>query len=114
MSRDSTDVVVVLVTGPDDATLESIGRTVVGDRLAACTNIIGGVSSVYRWKGEVEVDDEALAIIKTTAARVEDLKRAVAGLHPYEDPEFMVLSVSTGSRGYLEWVADSVQADVEA
>jgi periplasmic divalent cation tolerance protein len=114
MNPDNTDIVVVLVTGPDPETLGGIGRRVVEDRLAACTNILGGVSSVYRWQGDVEVEDEALAIIKTTGARVSALQRAVCELHPYEEPEFIVLPVVTGSRGYLEWVADSVRADSEA
>ena len=110
----AADIVVVLVTGPDSETLGGIGRRVVEDRLAACANILGGISSVYRWKGEVEVENEALALIKTTGARVEDLQQAVRELHPYEEPEFLVLPVTTGSDGYLHWVADSVRAEAEA
>jgi len=114
MSADHTDVVVVLVTGPDPETLEGIGRRMVEDRLAACTNVLGGVSSVYRWQGGVQVQGEALAILKTTRACVGELQRAVQELHPYEEPEFIVLPVVTGSPGYLGWVADSVRADTEA
>ncbi len=70
--------------------------------------------SVYRWQGKVETEDEALAIIKTTSARVGALQRAVGALHPYDEPEFVVVPIETGSRGYLQWIVDSVQADAEA
>lgn len=113
MSPDDASVVVALVTGPDKDTLGSIGRAVVQDRLAACTNVLGGVSSVYRWKGRVELDEEALAIMKTTSDRVDDLRNAVIRLHPYEEPEFIVLPVIAGSPGYLDWVVGSVGGDPE-
>lgn len=108
MSSDDQAVVIALVTGPDRETLAEIGRRVVNDRLAACANVLGGVSSVYRWKGAVEEDDEALAILKTTRARAAELGQAVRALHPYEEPEFILLPVLGGSKSYLEWVMQSV------
>lgn len=103
-------IVVVLVTGPDEETLLGIGRRLVAERLAACCNVLGGVASVYRWKDEIEQEGEALAIIKTTRACLEPLEGAVRSLHPYEEPEFLVLPILGGSEGYLSWVAGSVQA----
>lgn len=103
-------IVVVLVTGPDEETLLGIGRRLVAERLAACCNVLGGVASVYRWKGEIEQEGEALAIIKTTRACLEPMERLVRSLHPYEEPEFLVLPILGGSESYLNWVAGSVQA----
>lgn len=100
---------VVLVTGPDRETLLALGRNVVRAELAACVNLIDGVLSVYRWDAEVHEDDEALAVIKTTRERLDDLEARVRELHPYDEPEFVALPVETGSRSYLEWVASSVQ-----
>ncbi len=111
VSSDGTPVVVVLVTGPDRATLEGIGRRMVEERLAACCNTLGSIRSVYRWKGTVEEEGEALAILKTTKPCVGRLERAVLALHPYDEPEFLVLPVLGGSRTYLEWVIDNVYAD---
>ena len=101
-------IVIVLVTGPDRETLVEIGRRVVEKRLAACANVLDGVSSVYRWKGSVEEAGEALAILKTTQARTGQLEDSVRALHPYEEPEFIVLPVLGGSDSYLEWVSRSV------
>lgn len=103
-----TDVVVVLVTGPDASTLKGLGRRVVEERIAACANVVGGVESVYRWEGRVEEAAEALAILKTTRQKAAELERRVAVLHPYEEPEFLVLPVRAGADGYLAWVAASV------
>lgn len=98
----------VLVTGPDPETLREIGRRVVTDRLAACVNVLDGVRSIYRWEGRVEADDESLAIVKTTAARMDELERRIGALHPYDEPEVVCLDVTGGSASYLGWVADSV------
>ena len=97
-------IVVVLVTGPDEETLLGIGRRLVAERLAACCNVLGGVASVYRWKGEIEQEGEALAIIKTTRDRYPALERALRDLHPYEVPEIIAVPVDRGLHDYLEWV----------
>jgi periplasmic divalent cation tolerance protein len=106
-------IVVVLVTGPDRETLVEIGRRVVEDRLAACANVLDGVSSVYRWKENVEEAGEALAILKTTRDRTAPLEDLVRAQHPYEEPEFIVLPVLGGSDSYIEWVARSVAESPE-
>ena len=99
---------VVLVTGPEPATLETIGRVLVEEQLAACVNIIPGVTSVYRWEGEIRADSEALAVIKTTEDCVQAARLRVAELHPYDVPEFVALEVVEGSPAYLQWVRESV------
>lgn len=107
----------VFVSGPDSATLESIGRALVDERLAACVNIIPAVTSVYRWQGETRADAEALAIIKTTEDRIRAVGLRVADLHPYDVPEFIAVEVPEGSPAYLQWVRESVtegSGDVEA
>ncbi len=101
-------VVVVLCTCPP-ATAEGIAQTVVDERLAACVNIVPAVTSVYRWKGEVQRDEEAQLVMKTTAARFDALSARVAALHPYETPEILGLPVGGGAPGYLAWVARAVE-----
>lgn len=100
---------VVLVTGPDRGKMMDLGRDVVEAGLAACVNLIDGVRSVYRWDGRVHEEDEALAVIKTTRGRLDELEARVRELHPYDEPEFVALEVEAGSLSYLEWVAESVQ-----
>lgn len=103
-----TETRVVLVTGPDVETLRTMSRTLLEERLIACANLFDGVRSLFRWEGEVSEEGEALAILKTTAARVEALRARVLELHPYDVPEFLALAVTEGAEAYLDWVASSV------
>ncbi len=94
----------VLVTAGDEEVAESIASALVDERLAACVNIVRNVRSVYRWKGNVEKDDELLLLIKTTQDRFEYLKRKVLELHTYDVPEVIALSIDEGHAPYLEWL----------
>ena len=101
---DEADAVcVVLVTAPEDAAAE-LARALVGERLAACVNLVPGIHSIYRWKGEVEEDDEILLVAKTPRDRVEALSERVRELHPSELPETLALPAVGGSAAYLDWV----------
>lgn len=104
-----TGVRVVLVTGPDLETLREIASTLLEERLIACANLGAGVVSLFRWKGDVQSEQEAIGVLKTTADRIEALRERFLELHPYEVPEFLVLPVSEGSRDYVDWVAESVE-----
>src|SRR5215204_6847707 len=98
------DVVVVLTTVPAGSKGEEIGRTLVEERLAACVNILAPMTSIYRWRGAVERDTEQQLIIKTSSARVAAVQARLAALHPYDVPEFLVLSATDSSSAYFEWV----------
>ena len=100
------DVLVVLVTCPTDKA-QAMADALVEDRVAACVNIVPAVKSVYRWKGVVQRDDEALMIIKTPKDRFEALKDAVLKRHPYELPEVIAMTVDRGHAPYLDWVLES-------
>jgi periplasmic divalent cation tolerance protein len=102
------DVVVTLTTTPNVEVAELIGRTVVAERLAACANIVGGITSIFRWKGVVERESETLMVLKTKRADAEALRARVVELHPYEVPEVIVLAVEAGHAPYLDWVRESV------
>src|SRR5688572_12830978 len=104
----SAEVVLVLTTIGADADAAVLARTLIEERLAACVNIGAPMTSVYRWKGAIEVDREQQLVIKTTGDRLVALESRLRALHPYELPEFVVLSASGGSTAYLEWVRASV------
>jgi periplasmic divalent cation tolerance protein len=101
-----TDVVLVFSTVPDDETGGQLARTLVEERLAACVNLYSPMSSIYRWKGEVEQAAERQLVIKTTRDRLHALEERLRSLHTYELPEFVVIPVEGGSSAYLAWVAD--------
>lgn len=100
--------VLVLTTVPVGGLGEEIACVLVGERLAACVNIGVEMTSIYRWKGNVERDTEVQLVIKTTADRVAALKQRIAELHSYELPEFIVVPTVDGSEAYLDWIAESV------
>ena len=100
------DVLVVLVTCPPDKA-QGIAAALVEERVAACVNVVPSLSSVYRWKGAVHVDSEALLIVKSTRDRFEALKQAVLRHHPHELPEVIAVPVDRGHAPYLEWVIES-------
>ena len=102
-----TDIAFVLTTVPDDDKGEAIARALVEERLAACVNVLGPMTSIYRWRGAVERESERQVIIKTTSARLPALQARLAALHPYELPEFIVLAVAAGSEAYLQWISES-------
>lgn len=101
-------VVVVLSTFPSSEKAAEIARVLVDERLAACVNLVPGVRSIYRWQGAIHDDAEVLAIIKTTAERVEALRDRLIALHPYDVPEAIVLAATGGHAPYLAWVTGEV------
>lgn len=98
----------VTTTLPDRDTANRIGRHLVEERLAACAQVTGPVSSTYRWQGEVETAGEWYCHLKTMASRVDALIARLRELHPYETPEIVALPVAEGDPAYLRWIAESV------
>src|SRR5262245_12872540 len=106
----SAEYVVILTTLPADGDAASFARTLVEERLAACVNLLATMESVYRWEGRVEQETERQVIIKTSRDRVIALWDCVRELHPYEVPEFLVLSIVDGNEAYLRWVGEATKS----
>lgn len=94
----------VLSTCPNQASAEGIATALVESGLAACVNIVPGLTSIYRWQGNLEKGQEVLLLIKTPHARRDELQQRLVELHPYEVPEIIFLSVERGHQPYLDWV----------
>jgi periplasmic divalent cation tolerance protein len=105
-----TDFQIALTTCANQQEAERIARHLVEGRLAACVNLLGGVRSIYRWRDAVESSDEVLLIIKTESSRAREVEAAVASLHSYETPEFLLLPIAGGSDGYLNWLRASLES----
>ncbi len=101
---------VVYCTCPDQATAERIAETMVNERLAACVTIAPGLTSIYRWQGQIQRDAEVLLIIKTRSAVYPSLEARIHDLHPYEVPEIIALPIQAGSATYLNWITDNTGA----
>ena len=96
------DCVVVWTTISRMADGHKLASMLVSERLAACVNVLALMESVYRWKGDVESEQERQLIMKTTIQRVPALKARLFELHDYEVPEFIVMPVVDGSERVLE------------
>ncbi|MDX2288581.1 MAG: divalent-cation tolerance protein CutA [Hyphomicrobiaceae bacterium] len=103
MSETDTPVI-VYVTCPDLATAELLGRELVEMRLAACANILPGMTSIYRWQGTIEQSTEAVLLLKTRSTLAEGVIEAVVARHPYETPAVLRIDVTGGAAGYLAWL----------
>jgi periplasmic divalent cation tolerance protein len=94
----------VLTTVGSGEEAERISAALVERRLAACVQVLGPISSRYRWQGKIELDSEWICLAKTTAERYPALEAAVRELHSYEQPEIVATAIVAGSAGYLDWI----------
>ena len=102
------EVVACFSTFPSSDKAAEVARVLVGEGLAACVNLIAPVRSIYRWNGEINDDQEVLAIIKTTRERFPMMRDRLVAIHPYEVAEVIALPVEAGHLPYLSWVAAEV------
>lgn len=100
---------VVLISTPGAEAGRRLARALVEERLAACGSVVPAVTSVYRWRGAIEEEEEALVVLKTTSGRVEPLTRRALELHPYEVPEIVALPVAGGNPRYLAWLSEETR-----
>jgi periplasmic divalent cation tolerance protein len=99
-----TDKIVVLSTCASEEEAETLARSVVEQRLAACVNVIPRIRSYYRWKGALESSEEWLLLIKSSRDRFSELMAALEKAHSYEIPEVLALPVVDGAANYLNWI----------
>lgn len=102
------EYVQVFTTINDRKKAEDIAESVVVKRLAACVQITGPVTSVYRWEGKVNKEEEWLLIIKSSKELYGKLEKEIKEIHPYDVPEILVMPVLDGNRDYLEWLRNEI------
>ncbi|MAF65179.1 MAG: divalent-cation tolerance protein CutA [Planctomycetes bacterium] len=98
---------VVLSTAPDEDEARRLARALVEAGLAACVNLVPGLTSVYRWEGAVEEASEVLLVIKARAESLGELERFLDREHPYEVFECVALAPAAVSSAYLTWLLES-------
>ena len=99
----------VLTTLPDRDAAQRFAEQLVRQNLAACVNILGEMTSIYRWKGEIQRGTEHQLLIKTTQAQYAALETWIRDQHPYELPEILALPVARGLPDYLDWVITCIK-----
>ena len=103
------DISLVLVTTGSEEEAAKIGRTLVEEKLAACANIVPHIRSIYRWKGKIHDEQEALILIKTRTSLFSALRNRIRELHGYEVPEIIASPISQGLQEYLDWVVTETE-----
>lgn len=96
----------IQVSHSDRAALEQIIEQLLEQRLIACGQVLGPISSCFRWEGKMEREQEWLGLLKTGCSRAAEVQERVAELHPYEVPEILVTQVAGGHEPYLRWVLE--------
>ena len=100
-----TDFLLVFSTFPSAEAARAAGRVLVAERLAACVNLLPGLTSIYVWQGEQHESEETLALVKTRREHYAALEKRLRELHPYETPEIIAVEIGAGLPAYLEWAA---------
>ena len=90
--------------------LELIAQQLIDQRLAACCQIIGPITSIYRWKEKIEESTEWMCLIKTTVELYDAVETAIQAQHHYDEPEIIATKIERGSPGYLAWIADNARS----
>lgn len=95
---------IVYMTASDTDEALRIGRALVAEKLAACVNVLGPITSVYEWQGKVEEGGEVAFIAKTTDQRMAALTQRVKDLHSYDCPCVVAVPVAAGNPDFLTWI----------
>ena len=101
---DSAEVLLVFTNLPDRDSALALARALIERRLAACVNVLGSASSVYRWQQAVETAQEVPVLIKTRRPLYAEVEATIRALHSYELPEIIAVPVERGLPQYLQWI----------
>ena len=91
------DYIQVVTTTERREDAERIARELVESRLAACVQIVGPITSTYRWQGKIEMAEEWQCWTKSRRDLYDAIEQAIRRLHPYEVPEILAVPVLAGS-----------------
>ena len=104
-----TDYIQVVTTTEHREDAERIARTLVEQRLAACVQVTGPITSIYRWHGQIETAAEWQCWAKSRRDLYDQIEQAIRGLHPYEVPEILAMPILAGNADYLAWLEGEVK-----
>jgi len=98
------ELIFIYVTCPDLKTAEHIAEILIQKKLVACGNILPEMKSLYRWKGRMQADNEAVLILKTRKSLFKKSEKAILRLHPYDCPCIVALPIAQVNTKYAKWI----------
>ncbi|MBS3819702.1 divalent-cation tolerance protein CutA [bacterium] len=101
----------VYCTVPSQKVGREIASELVSNHLAACCNIIPGLTSIYEWQDKIEEDEELLLLIKTTEEKYPQLEKKIGELHPYDVPEIIAAEIHRGLAPYIQWLDETTKGE---
>jgi periplasmic divalent cation tolerance protein len=101
---------IIFVTCPQDEGVHLL-RQLVEERLVAGGNIISGVRSLYRWKGQICDEPEEILLMETAAEKVAAMMARLQEIHPYEVPKILTFEPQEGLAAYWHWVKAETESD---
>lgn len=104
------ETLLVFTNLPDQPAAVALARALVERRLAACVNVLGSATSIYRWRNAVETAHEVPVLIKTRRPLYGAVEAAIRELHSYELPEIIAVPVERGLPQYLQWIVAETSA----
>lgn len=105
-----TEYLQVTTTTETKEDAQKIAHSIVAKRLAGCVQVIGPITSIYRWKNKIEEANEWLCIIKSKESLYAELEKTIQKVHPYEVPEIISVPIGSGSNHYLEWLEKEIKS----
>ena len=105
----TTQYIIILVTTASKPEAEKISQTLLEEKLIACANIVGPVSSHFHWGGKAEHAEEFLVLMKSRQDMFDTISERVKALHSYEVPEIVGLPIVAGSKAYLDWLGTALK-----
>jgi periplasmic divalent cation tolerance protein len=99
-----SDYIQVVTTTERREDAERIARALVEERLAACVQVTGPITSTYRWQGKIETAQEWQCWAKSRGDLYARIEQTIRRLHPYEVPEILAMPIAAGSADYLAWL----------
>ncbi len=104
-----SNYLVIYITTSSVSEAKKIGRTLVEEKLVACSNIISPIRAIYSWQGKICDDKEALMILKTKKKLFKQIVKRVEKLHSYDVPEIIAIPIIEGSSKYLSWLNEETK-----
>ena len=78
-------------------------QELIKQKLVACTQITGPITSIYLWEKEMCEEMEWKVEMKASVGNIGKVEKAVLQLHEYEIPQWVTWKISA-SPAYGSWV----------